>query len=442
MALILPDRIAPEGVTQDEAHRLLREKFPLHPTAPDAPGLLDDMWHLAGKLESLSGPDELYHLMRQFRRSYATSQLFEDSITQLDEEGRRRVGRILYQVIERHWQRDIATTTTLSAIASRLAPILADDPDIRRFHGRLETLIPEAGASLVSIIEPLCYVSMAQGMAGSFVANTRRMITDPHWRQEDYQDQLRYYGGVGQHALNIQRHMRQRPQELHLHDVGRVIAIYQDLIKRTGYRELAEQLKQDALAALATHELGASIRGEVEDGIERAAGWTITRDFIGLPDDWKQTELRKVGLGERYNEVEELLEEAQNTKGLTPEHKSKPAEAFLEEPEFKKSHIQSSLSENGVPERASVALSELAEIAVNDPPLFAAKMAAAEKVQAVAQPGRPFTLSHAQREKVRQRRDAGEKLGSIAESLGVTEMTISRIVRDVSRKKTNGKTGR
>ena len=355
MALILPDRIAPpRGLRRTKPHRLLREKFPLHPTAPDAPGLLDDMWHLAGRLESLSGPDELYHLMRQFRRSYATSQLFEDSITQLDEEGRRRVGRILYQVIERHWQRDIATTTTLSAIASRLAPILADDPDIRRFHGRLETLIPEAGASLVSIIEPLCYVSMAQGMAGSFVANTRRMITDPHWRQEDYQDQLRYYGGVGQHALNIQRHMRQRPQELHLHDVGRVIAIYQDLIKRTGYRELAEQLKQDALAALATHELGASL-GRGGRRIERAAGWTITRDFIGLPDDWKQTELRKVGLGERYNEVEELLEEAQNTKGLTPEHKSNRPRLFWKNPSLKRAifnlHYRRTVSLSGLPLR-------------------------------------------------------------------------------------------
>jgi hypothetical protein len=204
---------------------------------------------------------------------------------------------------------------------------------------------------------------------------------------------------------------------------------------------LASQLKQDALVAIGNHGMGSAITGEVEDLIERAAGWTITRDFIGLSDDRTQTELRKVRLGERYNEVEELSEEAQNTEGSTPERKSKPAEAFLEAPEFKKSHIQSSLSENGVPEQASVALSELAEIAVNDPPLFAAKIAAAEKVQAVAQPGRPFTLSHAQREEVRLRRDAGEKLGSIAESLGVTEMTISRIVRDVSRKKTNGKTG-
>ena len=51
--------------------------------------------------------------------------------------------------------------------------------------------------------------------------------------------------------------------------------------------------------------------------------------------------------------------------------------------------------------------------------------------------GRPFTLDPEQQAEAIRRREAGETLASIAQSYGVSEMTISRLVRGVSRKKEN-----
>lgn len=124
------------------------------------------------------------------------------------------------------------------------------------------------------------------------------------------------------------------------------------------------------------------------------------------------------GLPEKAQIIETILDQ---TEVITPGY-------FLIEADLRKINIEHSLSENGVPERASIALSELAELAVNDPPLFAAKMAAADKVRVVAATGRPPSLGYREQEEVRARRARGETQASIAQGMNVSEATISRLI--------------
>jgi hypothetical protein len=247
------------------ASRRLVLSAPLLIIRADTPG---DTWPLFAKLRTTTNHLQMYELIKRFGRSYNTSDSFDIALQLLPVEERERIAKLTCSVIEEHW-RDIEVTSAASAIAARLGAYLHQSTELRRLNDRIEENIGGAELTMVSVMEPLCFVGMINGRDGPFELNTRRMITDKFWRQNDYEEQLRYYGGLEAHAKNIRKHLQDRAEGHHQHDVGRVISVYSDLIQRPEHVDMAMLLKQKMLASLKRVGMEVSLIGRVEDLMER-----------------------------------------------------------------------------------------------------------------------------------------------------------------------------
>lgn len=169
----------------------------------------------------------------------------------------------------------------------------------------------------------------------------------------------------------------------------------------------------------------------------------------------QETAPQAADTGDKDKAVDKIPSKVQNTEVRRPDFKTITAEDFLsddtlfnrtceflaandvaEQPRSTLASTIVTLIEVARRDRgdAIARLAPLAKLAETDPPLFATKIAAAEKVRS-ATPVKPHALTHQQRETVRRRREAGEPVAALADEFGVAPATISRAARGVSRGK-------
>ena len=215
--------------------------------------------------------EAMENLLRFYKRSVETSDLFDAAFRRLSDDELQSVLRLFIYLINAAIQepRKWPTAAVASSLLPRLRTTAANSSDLVELCRTLDPLAKRMPSRFVHVAEPVANASLAAGEATLWVRHIRRSVKDEAYTAEIGAEQIKYFNNPKNAAFNIKRHNSDRSPWVWTHDFSLLKAILPVIRQDQEMSDLAKTLIDNMLTAFKELE-GKADRGELYLAVQRA----------------------------------------------------------------------------------------------------------------------------------------------------------------------------
>ena len=220
---------------------------------------------LSDRLSSIECVEDLSVILKGIRGTFENMNKIEVAIRRMGPDLRLRLETLLYESFATFCKStpDQAVALTATSILARMTTCgltQGELPDLTRYGVKVD-----ADLRLSRVAGPLVLVQAYRGDLALYEETINRTIEDPAYRGEDHAFQLQYYCSYETATGAVVRHSVTRPGHIAAHDVGRVIALFPDLLKDPNSLDLAEEMRDRMLRSIKELGVKRSLRDKASD---------------------------------------------------------------------------------------------------------------------------------------------------------------------------------
>ena len=217
---------------------------------------------LADQVMDIENWKDWVPILCPLKRSFVTVNEFNRILMCCEPPDRQRILQALLRLIDTTWGANRDMVDLGAAILTRFSSDIDKSRVLVRLSDRVEEIVGDIDARMVHTLESLSYVFMAKEIEGPFVGNFKRFVMDTIYRSLDNDEGSSYYGSFPSSIDALFRHLRDRPEPMHVHDIGRAISLMPNMADNPKYTKLMPFVQKQMLASLGEFKVSGDIKRE------------------------------------------------------------------------------------------------------------------------------------------------------------------------------------